>query len=42
VRTPRQIALRTVSPRPPPRQGEHTREVLAEYGFSDAEIAAVG
>ena len=29
------------SPRPPPRQGEHTREVLAEYGFSDDEIDAV-
>ena len=29
------------SPRPPPRQGEHTREVLGEYGFSDTEIAAV-
>lgn len=29
------------SPRPPPRQGEHTREVLAEYGFSDDEIAQV-
>jgi crotonobetainyl-CoA:carnitine CoA-transferase CaiB-like acyl-CoA transferase len=29
------------APRPPPKQGEHTREVLAEYGFSDAEIAAV-
>jgi crotonobetainyl-CoA:carnitine CoA-transferase CaiB-like acyl-CoA transferase len=29
------------APRPPPRQGEHTRTVLAEYGFSDAEIAAV-
>ena len=29
------------SPRPPPRHGEHTREVLAEYGFSDAEIAQV-
>jgi crotonobetainyl-CoA:carnitine CoA-transferase CaiB-like acyl-CoA transferase len=29
------------SPRPPPRQGEHTRDVLAEYGFSDAEIAAL-
>jgi alpha-methylacyl-CoA racemase len=27
------------SPRPPPRHGEHTRDVLAEYGFSDAEIA---
>lgn len=29
------------SPRPPPRQGEHTRDVLAEYGFSEAEIAAL-
>jgi crotonobetainyl-CoA:carnitine CoA-transferase CaiB-like acyl-CoA transferase len=28
-------------PGPPPRHGEHTRAVLAEYGFSDAEIAAV-
>jgi alpha-methylacyl-CoA racemase len=28
-------------PRPPPRHGEHTRDVLAEYGFTDAEIAAV-
>jgi len=38
VRTP----LGTPSaPRPPPRQGEHTRDVLAEYGFSDAEIAAL-
>jgi crotonobetainyl-CoA:carnitine CoA-transferase CaiB-like acyl-CoA transferase len=26
------------SPRPPPTQGQHTREVLAEYGFSDVEI----
>ena len=29
------------SPRPPPRHGEHTRQVLAEYGFSDADIAAL-
>jgi len=29
------------SPRPAPRQGEHTRSVLAEYGFSDTEIAAL-
>jgi len=29
------------SPRPAPRQGEHTRGVLAEYGFSDPEIAAL-
>jgi alpha-methylacyl-CoA racemase len=26
------------NPRPPPRQGEHTREVLGEYGFSENEI----
>jgi crotonobetainyl-CoA:carnitine CoA-transferase CaiB-like acyl-CoA transferase len=25
--------------RPPPRLGEHTHEVLAEYGFADADIA---
>ena len=24
--------------RPPPRQGEHTREVLTEIGFDDAGI----
>jgi alpha-methylacyl-CoA racemase len=29
------------SPRRPPLQGEHTREVLAEYGFADAEITAL-
>ena len=29
-------------PRRPPRLGEHTREVLAEYGFDDAAIAALG
>jgi crotonobetainyl-CoA:carnitine CoA-transferase CaiB-like acyl-CoA transferase len=29
------------SPRRPPLQGEHTREVLAEYGFSDAEITSL-
>jgi crotonobetainyl-CoA:carnitine CoA-transferase CaiB-like acyl-CoA transferase len=29
------------APRPPLRHGEHTREVLAEYGFSDADIAQV-
>jgi crotonobetainyl-CoA:carnitine CoA-transferase CaiB-like acyl-CoA transferase len=26
----------------PPRLGQHTREVLAEYGLSEAEITAVG
>jgi alpha-methylacyl-CoA racemase len=29
------------NPRPPPRHGEHTAEVLAEYGLADAEIAAL-
>jgi crotonobetainyl-CoA:carnitine CoA-transferase CaiB-like acyl-CoA transferase len=29
------------SPRRPPLQGENTREVLAEYGFADAEITAL-
>jgi alpha-methylacyl-CoA racemase len=38
VRTP---VGEPVSPRPPPRLGEHTREVLAEHGFDDAEIAAL-
>jgi len=27
------------NPSAPPRLGQHTREVLAEYGFSDADIA---
>jgi crotonobetainyl-CoA:carnitine CoA-transferase CaiB-like acyl-CoA transferase len=27
--------------RPPPRLGEHTRDVLAELGFSEAEISAL-
>jgi len=25
--------------RPPPRIGQHTEEIMAEHGFSDAEIA---
>jgi len=29
------------SPRPPPRHGEHTRDVLTEYGFSDLEITVL-
>jgi crotonobetainyl-CoA:carnitine CoA-transferase CaiB-like acyl-CoA transferase len=30
------------APRRPPRHGEHTREVLGDYGFSADEIAALG
>jgi crotonobetainyl-CoA:carnitine CoA-transferase CaiB-like acyl-CoA transferase len=29
------------APRPPPRQGENTREVLGEYGLSDDEIRSL-
>ncbi|MBA2541520.1 MAG: CoA transferase [Deltaproteobacteria bacterium] len=29
------------TPKPPPKLGQHTREVLAEYGFGDADIAAL-
>ncbi|MGE0868859.1 MAG: CaiB/BaiF CoA transferase family protein [Kofleriaceae bacterium] len=32
---------RPSNPTPPPRHGEHSREVLAEYGFSASEIAAL-
>ncbi|MBA3538364.1 MAG: CoA transferase [Deltaproteobacteria bacterium] len=30
------------APLPPPRLGQHSKAVLAEYGFTDAEIAALG
>jgi alpha-methylacyl-CoA racemase len=30
------------APRLPPKLGEHSREVLAEYGFDDREITALG
>lgn len=30
------------NPSPPPRLGEHTHEVLSEYGFSDAAIQDLG
>ena len=40
VRTP--VGRPAEPVRPPPRLGEHTREVLGEYGFSDTEIAALG
>ena len=29
------------NPTPPPRLGQHSRDVLAEYGFSDAEITGI-
>ncbi|MBA3396216.1 MAG: CoA transferase [Deltaproteobacteria bacterium] len=38
VRTP---VGRPTSPRPPPRLGEHTREVLAEYGIAEAQLATL-
>jgi alpha-methylacyl-CoA racemase len=39
VRTP---VGKPASTRPPPRLGEHTREVLGEYGFSAQDIATLG
>ncbi|HSN28037.1 MAG TPA: CaiB/BaiF CoA-transferase family protein [Kofleriaceae bacterium] len=38
VRTP--VGM-PANPTAPPRLGQHTREVLAEYGFSDADIASL-
>jgi alpha-methylacyl-CoA racemase len=29
------------APTPPPRLGQHSRDVLADYGFSEAEISAL-
>jgi alpha-methylacyl-CoA racemase len=40
VRTP--VGMPELPVRPPPRLGEHTREVLEEYGVDAAVIAAVG
>ena len=34
-RTPSRLAA------PPPKRGQHTEEVLQEFGFSEAEIAAL-
>jgi crotonobetainyl-CoA:carnitine CoA-transferase CaiB-like acyl-CoA transferase len=39
VRTP---IGKPANPLPPPRLGQHTHQVLAEYGFTAAEIAALG
>ena len=38
VRTP---VGKPANPLPPPRLGQHTRDVLHEYGFADAEIDAL-
>ena len=38
IRTP---VGKPANPLPPPRLGEHSREVLAEYGFDEAAIAAL-
>ncbi len=38
VRTP--VGM-PANPTAPPRLGQHSRDVLAEYGFSDAEIAGI-
>ena len=39
IRTPVGTPTRPILP---PRLGEHTREVLAEYGLSESEITALG
>ena len=39
VRTP---IGRPTNPGPPPRLGQHSRDVLAEYGFTAEQIAALG
>lgn len=39
VRTP---VGKPANPLPPPRLGQHTREVLGEYGFAPTEIDALG
>ena len=41
LRTPVRLAGAEPSPRPAPRLGEHTRAVLAEAGFGEAEIASL-
>jgi alpha-methylacyl-CoA racemase len=38
VRTP---VGQPANPTAPPRLGQHSREVLGEYGFSDAEITGI-
>ncbi len=41
LRTPVRLAGAEPSPRPAPRLGEHSRAVLAEGGFGEAEIASL-
>lgn len=41
VRTPALPADAVAQVRPPPRQGEHTADILREAGFSDEEIGAL-
>ena len=41
IRTPMQIAGVDCAKNPTPERGEHTEQVLAEFGFTADEIAAL-